>query len=128
MPVNAEVKARILNELALLSWEGRLLEEPAAVIYTGLPSTLDCVEKTDVLVPVPSGYPQAMLDYAFLPVDSQLKGRVPGAIQENVQFGDRTWTRISYHPHNGGGGQAWDPRVHGFHTYVDEVLAWLAKQ
>lgn len=126
--MNSEAKARILSELSLLSWSAQLLESPDAVIYTGLPSTLGLVERTDVLVPVPSGYPQAMLDYAFLPSDSPLKGRVPGAVQENVQFGDRAWTRVSYHPHNGGGGPTWDPRIHGFHTYVDEVLAWLTKQ
>lgn len=125
--MSPEAKERILKELALLSWHAQMLEGPDAVIYAGLPSSLGTVEKTDVLVPVPSGYPQAMLDYAFLPADSPLKGVVPGAVQENVQFGNRSWTRISYHPHNGGGGPAWDPRIHGFHTYVDEVLTWLAK-
>jgi hypothetical protein len=127
LPVSPEVKARILRELADLSWQTQLLEGQDAVIYVGLPSSLGVVEKTDVLVPVPSGYPQAMLDYAFLPADSPLKGLVPGAVQGNLQFGDRAWTQISYHPHNGGGGPMWDPRIHGFHTYVDEVLTWLAR-
>ena len=125
--MSPDIKARILRELAELSWQTQLLEGSDAVIYVGLPSSLGVVEKTDVLVPVPSGYPQTMLDYAFLPADSPLKGRVPGAVQENVQFGARAWTKISYHPHTGGGGPTWDPRFHGFHTYVDEVLTWLAR-
>lgn len=125
--MNSDAKARVLRELSLLSWESQLAEAPDAVIYLGLPSTLGRVDKSDVLVPIPAGYPQAMLDYAFLPSDSPLKGVVPGAVQDNVQFGGRTWTRISYHPHGNGGGPTWDPRVHGFHTYVDEVLTWLAK-
>ena len=83
-----DVKARILRELAELSWQTQILKGANAVIYIGLPSSLGVVDKTDVLVPVPSGYPQTMLDYAFLPPDSPLKGRVPGAVQENVQFGD----------------------------------------
>ena len=39
----------------------------------------------------------------------------------------RNWTRISYHPHTGGGGPAWNKDLHGFHTYIDELLAWLDK-
>ena len=30
----------------------------------------------------------------------------------------RTWRRISYHPHNGGGGPAWNPALYNFHTYA----------
>jgi hypothetical protein len=126
--MNMEMRERIARELSLLSWQTEVIESPEAVIYKSLPSTLGVVDRTDVLVPVPSGYPQAMLDHAFLPSDSPLKGRVPGAVQDNVQFGNRSWTRISYHPHGNGGGPPWDPRIHGFHTYVDEVLTWLAKQ
>src|ERR1022692_118549 len=33
---------------------------------------------SDVIVPVPSGYPAAMIDLAGLPVDSPLLGRVKG--------------------------------------------------
>jgi hypothetical protein len=126
--VSPEVRARILKELGLISWRTQLVEGPDGVIYYGLPSTLGVIDTTDVLVPVSSGYPQSALDYAFLPTDSPLRGRVPGAVQDNLQFGGRLWTRISYHPHNGGGGPAWNPTLHGFHTYVDEVLTWLAKR
>ncbi len=126
--MSPEVKARIQRELASISWRTQLLEGPDAVIYYGLPSTLGVIDTTDVLVPVSSGYPQSALDYAFLPADSPLKGRVPGAVQDNQQYADKTWTRISYHPHNGGGGPTWDATRHGFHTYVDEVLTWLAKR
>ena len=126
--MSSEAKARILRELELISWQTHLLEGPDAVIYYHLPSTLGPIDSTDVLVPVPSGYPQSALDYAFLPTDSPLKGRVPGAVQDDVEFGGRRWTRVSYHPHNGGGGPTWDPRVHGFHTYLDEILTWLARR
>lgn len=125
--MNLEIQVRILRELSLLSWKTQLVEGQDAVIYCDLPSTLGVVDATDVLVPIPGGYPQVMLDYAFLPSDSPLKGRVLGAVQENFQFGGRLWTRISYHPHNGGGGPPWNPTIHGFHTYVDEVLTWLGR-
>ena len=126
--MSPEVKARIMKELGLISWRTQLVEGPDAVIYYGLPSTLGVIDTTDVLVPVPSGYPQSAVDYAFLPAGSPLQGRVPGVVQGTIQFGGRPWTQISYHPHNGGGGPAWDPTRHGFHTYVDEVLTWLAKR
>lgn len=80
---------------------------------------------TDVLVPVPAGYPAAMLDLAYLPEGSALIGRVKGAPQTTINAGGRVWRQISYHPHNGGGGPPWNPNVHGFHTYIDELLTWL---
>jgi hypothetical protein len=122
-----EVKARIQRELGLLKWRTELVYEPAAVVYFDLPSPVGVIDKTDVLVLVPSGYPQGMIDYAYLPIASPLKNVVKG-VAEDVQLSaeGRIWSRISYHPHNGGGGPAWDPTKHGFHTYVDEVLTWLA--
>jgi len=36
------------------------------------------------------------------------------------------WQRISYHPHVNGGGPTWNPNTHGLHTYLDELLTWLA--
>jgi len=97
-----------------------------AVIYRDLPvaSPRAPISSTDVLVPV-GAYPAGMLDLAFLPVDSPLVGRVKGAAQGEITAGSKRWRQISYHPHNGGGGPAWNPNVHGFHTYVDEILAWL---
>jgi hypothetical protein len=95
------------------------------VIYKNIPARLSGFLKTDVIVQVPQGYPAAMIDRAGLPVDSPLIGRVKGSPQEVIQVGGRSWRMISYHPHNGGGGLPWDLSMHGFHTYLSEVLAWL---
>lgn len=126
--MSPETRSRIVRELSLLAWNTQLLEAPDVVIYSGLPSALGIVDNTDVLVQVPPGYPQTTLDYAFLPNDSPLKGCVPGAVQDNITVASRLWTRISYHPHGNGGGPPWNPTVHGFHTYVDEILTWLSKR
>lgn len=122
--------ARVNRELALLIESGAkviALESPGAVVYhelsvgPGLP-----ISKTDVLVAIPSGYPGHMLDGAFLPEGSPLLGRVKGSPQETfVSALGRRWQLVSYHPHNGGGAEAWNPTRHGFHTYLGEVLSWL---
>jgi hypothetical protein len=98
-----------------------------AVVYHDVrtrPGSLVAV--TDVLVPVPVSYPGEMIDWAYLPDDSPLIGRVKGSPQDHriIALG-RTWRRISYHPHNGGGGPAWNPALYGFHTYAGELLSWL---
>jgi len=126
--MNDEVKERVKAELALLKPDGstKLLEDPDAVIYYNLSSTLGIINSTDVLVMVPSGYPGAMLDYVYLPDQSPLFNQVRGAVQHAIQADGRTWRQISYHPHNGGGGPAWNPTIHGFHTYIDEILTWLS--
>lgn len=126
--MNEEVKNRIKDELSRLEPQDstKLIEQPNAVIYYNLQSTLGIVDFTDVLVRVPEGYPGVMLDYAFLPEGSSLIGRIKGAAQEVIEADGRRWQQISYHPHNGGGGPAWDPTVHGFHTYIDEILTWLS--
>jgi hypothetical protein len=36
------------------------------------------------------------------------------------------WVVASYHPHAGGGGPPWDPTRHGYHTYIDHLVAWLS--
>ena len=84
------------------------------------------VALTDVLVPVPAAYPGEMIDWAYLPDNSPLIGRVKGSAQDHrINALGRTWRRISYHPHNGGGGPAWNPALYGFHTYAGELLSWL---
>lgn len=122
--------ARVNREVALLGESGAkvtVLESPGAVVYhdlsvgPGLP-----LSQTDVLVTVPSGYPGHMLDGAYLPEGSPLLGRVKGSPQETfVNALDRRWQLVSYHPHNGGGAESWNPTRHGFHTYLGEVLSWL---
>ncbi len=120
-----EVRARISRELAMLSWKTKLVENPDAVIYIGVPSPLDAAS-SDVLVLVPGGYAQSMLDGACLPEGSALIGTVKGQPQGAITADGRSWVPISYHPHNGGGAPPWDPTLHGFHTYLDELVSWLS--
>lgn len=121
--------ARVDHELAKLRESGQVvtkIDNPAAVIYRDLrtrPS--NAVASTDVLVLIPGGYPGQMIDEAFLPQGSPLIGKVKGKPQGGITAGNRGWTKISYHPHNGGGGPAWNPAIHGFHTYIGELLSWL---
>jgi hypothetical protein len=127
---------RIEDELNLLREGGQVAEilegsrqvvlfrdVPTAGAREGLP------EQTDVIVPVPAGYPAGLIDLAGLPKGSPLLGRVRGGTndQGSVQVDGREWQLASYHPHNGGGGPPWDPTKHGFHTYFDHLVAWLHK-
>lgn len=119
---------RVESEVLILreaSQSVEYLQAPfACVIYRSL-STGVRGEKIDIIVPVPSGYPAAMIDRAGLPNSSNLIGKVKGSPQEIVQVAGLEWRMISYHPHAGGGGEPWNPATHGFHTYLSEVLAWL---
>lgn len=120
---------RVELELAKLRESGQVVtsvDNPAAVIYHDLRTHPgNSVACSDVLVLIPSGYPGQMIDEAFLPQGSPLIGRVKGQPQGQLTAAGRGWIRISYHPHNGGGGPAWNPTVHGFHTYIGELLSWL---
>jgi hypothetical protein len=121
--------ARVELELAKVRESGQVVtktENPAAVIYHDLRTQPgNAVPKTDVLVVIPGGYPGQMLDGAYLPEGSPLIGRVKGSPQNPLTALGRTWRLLSYHPHNGGGAAAWNPAMHGFHTYVGELLSWL---
>ncbi len=124
-----EPAERIVGELDRLRAGGQVatvITAPAAVIFHGLPVLPGApVATTDVLVPIPPGYPASMLDLAYLPEGSPLIGRVKGVPQTSIHADGRAWRQISYHPHNGGGGPPWNPNLHGFHTYIDELLTWL---
>lgn len=102
----------------------------AVVLYRGVPTDgarLGLDPATDVVVPVPEGYPGSPIDLAGLPVGSPLLPRLKGG-QNNqgiVTADGRQWQLASYHPHNGGGGPPWDQMRHGFHTYLDQLIAWL---
>jgi hypothetical protein len=116
-----------LQRIAEGGGEARRLPHPEnAVIYLGLP-VLGRPElgQVDVLVQIPPGYPAQMIDYAFLPSDSPLVGRVKGSPQDVITCGGRQWRRISYHPHGNGGAGPWNPQGHGFDTYLAEILSWL---
>jgi hypothetical protein len=123
--------SRVERELALLRAGGlrvTLLAVPVpAVVYHDLRASLAGASVvTDVLVAIPQTYPGQFIDYAYLPVGSPLIGRVPGSPQDpRINALGTVWQQISYHPHNGGGGPAWNPGLHGFHTYVGEILSWL---
>lgn len=122
---------RVERELSLVKEAGgrvKLIAAPInAVLYYDLRTRPGYpVEQTDVLVPIPSAYPGQFLDWAYLPEGSPLIGRVAGsALGHTIQGDGRTWRQISYHPHTGGGGPAWDQSIHGFHTYLTELVAWL---
>ena len=128
---------RIERELQLLREGG---QEAAfvngsrdCVVYKAVPTrgaAIGLAGETDVIVPVPEGYPGSTIDLAGLPVGSPFLGRVAGGTNNQgiITTPDgRQWQLASYHPHNGGGGPAWDQMQHGFHTYFDHLLSWLAK-
>ncbi len=124
--VNGGAEERVRSELTLLGESSQLTEvHNGFVIYKDVPARFNGFLKTDVIVPIPNGYPSVMIDRAGVPADSPLIGKVKGSPQEIVTVGGRNWRMISYHPHQGGGGLPWDPAIHGFHTYISEVVAWL---
>jgi hypothetical protein len=94
---------------------------PTGGAQLGLPGV------TDVVVPVPPGYPAGMIDLAGLQVGSPFLPRVKGGgnNQGVLNADGRQWQLASYHPHNGGGAGPWDPNRHGFDTYLDSLLSWL---
>lgn len=125
---------RIRRELTILAEGGQEAiicgDDPWYVLYRAVPTAgapLDLPTVTDVIVPVPSGYPASAIDLAGLPVGSPLLVRVKGGSnnQGRVLADGREWQLASYHPHNGGGGPPWDQTRFGFHTYVDHLIAWL---
>lgn len=125
---NGGFEGRLGMELSILT-EGALKVEyvpgqPGHIIYYDVPIG-ENHGVVDVIVPVPEGYPAAMIDWAGLPANSDLFDKVKGSVQREIVVLGRPWKIVSYHPHNGGGGPPWNPSVHGFHTYVGEILAWL---
>ena len=128
-------RERIDRELAILKSGGQVAElfegERSAVLYRNVPTggaAFGLPATSDVVVPVPAGYGAAMIDLAGLPVGSPFIGRARGS-QNNqgvLTLDGRQWQLASYHPHNNGGGPPWNQTKHGFHTYLDQLIAWLA--
>lgn len=125
---------RVRGEIERLRADGilaELLDQPRIlVLYREVPTDgrrFGLTEMTDVAVPVPDGYPQAMIDLAALPVESGFLLRVKGGANSQGEFVavGRSWRLASYHPHSNGGGPPWNPLRHGFHTYRDQLIAWL---
>jgi hypothetical protein len=125
---------RIERELARLREGNQEVEfvdgTPPLVLYRKVPTDglrLGLPNTVDVVVPVPGGYPASMIDLAGLEVGCVLLPRLKGGpnSQGIVTADGRQWQLASYHPHNGGGGPAWDPSHHGFHTYLEFLIAWL---
>jgi len=127
---------RILRELGRLREGGQIAELVSNgrdfVIYRSVPTDgarFGLPEATDVIVPVPAGYPASPIDLAGLPVGSPLIGRTRGS-QNNqgiCQAAGMNWQFASYHPHNNGGGPPWNQMVHGFDTYFDHLISWLER-
>ena len=125
---------RVARELALLKEGGQVAEICSAgrhfVIYRDVPTagaSMGLPSLTDVIVPVPEGYPASPIDLAGLPVGSPLLARAKGGpnSQGIVEVAGKQWQLASYHPHSNGGGPPWDQMRHGFHTYLGELIAWL---
>jgi hypothetical protein len=122
---------RIKREIAELNkseQKATLVTAPTnAIIYRNLRVKAGGpVATTDVLVLIPGPYPGQMIDGAYLPAGSPLIARVKGDPQNTFAEADgKRWQLISYHPHNGGGGPPWNPGMHGFHTYITEIMSWL---
>ena len=85
------------------------------------------LNQTDILVPIPNGYPSSQIDMPALPSDSPLIPFVVGGSnpQGTITVDGRTWTILSYHPYNGGGGPPWNFMIHGFHDYYNHLYTWL---
>ena len=127
-------RERIDRELARLSEGGQKAEFVAegrpAILYREVPTggaRLGLPPVSDVVVPVPPGYPASLIDLAGLPVGSPFLNLVKGGTnnQGSLVADGRTWQLASYHPHNGGGGAPWNQNKHGFDTYLDHLIAWL---
>jgi hypothetical protein len=130
-------RERIERELSILR-EGKQVAElldtngRTIVLYRDVPTAgaqFGLPEIADVIVPVPAGYPAGLIDLAGLPVGSPFLPRVRGGqnSQGLVDVAGSQWQLASYHPHNGGGGPPWNQCQHGFHTYLDHLIAWLDK-
>ena len=126
---------RIARELRVMADGGQITElvvgPNPVVVYFDVPTAgeeRDLPVASDVVVPVPSGYPGGIIDLAGLPVDSPFLALVKGGLNSQglIRAAGREWQLASYHPHNGGGGPPWNPNRHGFHTYLDHLIAWLA--
>lgn len=128
---------RIERELARLLDGEQVAEivsgnDRTLVLYRDVPTggaRFNLPDTADVVVPVPAGYPASHIDLAGLPVGSPFLPRVKGGqnSQGIVVISGQNWQLASYHPHNGGGGPPWDQLRHGFHTYIDHLIAWLDK-
>ena len=125
---------RIERELARLQEGGQkadlLIGSRVVVLYHDVPTggaQLGLPAATDVVVPVPEGYPASLIDLAGLPVGSPFLARVRGGQNDQGRLiaDEREWQLASYHPHSNGGGPPWDQMRHGFHTYFDHLVAWL---
>lgn len=131
-----DAEKRIRAELKRLSAGGQVADliidaaPRRAVIYRQVPCLLGSgyPSAMDVLVPVPEGYPASNIDGAGLHQGDDLFLRLAGGSnpQGAFQAEGLDWVLASYHPHAGGGGPPWDPTRHGFHTYLDHLVAWLA--
>lgn len=130
------MRERVERELARLRDGGQSVElitgSRTVVLFRAVPTAgapRGLPTETDVIVPVPDGYPAAMIDLAGLPAGSPLLPVVRGGPnnQGAVEADGRQWQLASYHPHNGGGGPPWDATRHGFDTYFGELVSWLAR-
>jgi hypothetical protein len=73
-------------------------------------------DKSDILLRIPMGYPNARPDMFWTDEDLLLKdGRVPRSADSIEEIIDRRWRRFSWHP------QAWNPGRDNIRTYLEFV-------
>lgn len=125
--------SRIELELALLREGGVNAEyhpDKQVVLYRDVPTmgaALNLPGATNIVVPVPGGYPAAAIDLGGLPSGSPLIGRVKGAPNGPlIDVEGQQYQLMSFHPFGNEGG-AWNPNKHGFHTYYGWIRSWLAR-
>ncbi len=75
------------------------------------------VEKADVLIRIPAGYPNSQLDMFWtIPHISLANGGAPARTNHRQNFGDKVWQRWSRH------WQApWRPGVDGLDTFIAAI-------
>ena len=123
--VNGECRHFVVYHAVAMPARVAIASASASPVEATTPATID------IIVPIPHGYPGAMIDLAGLPAESPLLSRLQGGgnVQgEVVTDNGRRWRLASYHPHQNGGGPPWNPMRHGFHTYFDHLLAWLGRR
>jgi hypothetical protein len=77
------------------------------------------IQQADILVLLPSGYPDASPDMFYVHPDLILTaiGRPANAANVTFSFGGITWQRWSRHAP----GNIWRPGIDGIHTYLKRI-------
>jgi hypothetical protein len=105
-------------ELALYNVNGQIYVEARRVIIPSPPWSSD---NANLLIAVPSTYPQGGLDAFYLESGSTQNGSVPRQ-QSVMSVLGRTWILISWHYANN---RPWDPRVDDLGTHIEHCRGFF---